>query len=401
MTSRFRKDFIPELDGLRAIAVALVLLVHLPAGSLGVRVDAVRAALLPGNVGVDLFFVLSGFLITRILLVDRGTGVPLRHFLIRRFLRIFPIYYLTIAVLWPSLQWQEIVACATYTSNFAFLVKDTTSPLEHTWSLAVEEHFYLLWPPLATFLAPVVSRRILLWLVLPGALAVGAAVWLLADWTAHGEVLGEFMLRASPVRFFSLGLGALLAYHESSIREHRRASVAVMVGCAALCAASSPAGLSLLAGDPSRWGVTPAQVRGVAAYSIPFGSAAAVISAVAFTGSGLAHAALLRAGWLRSIGRVSYGLYLYHFPVFIDGTFAPGGGPQPLRALLVVALCGALAAASYVGIERPLLERARAFRGATRGDVPARSLTAAELLRAAAFVAALAWVLHGDVLRTR
>ena len=96
---RFRKDHIPELDGLRGIAVLMVLWVHLQIGAFGPAVARLRTLLLPGDFGVDLFFVLSGFLITRILLVDRSVGVPVRYFVMRRFLRIFPIYYLTIALL--------------------------------------------------------------------------------------------------------------------------------------------------------------------------------------------------------------------------------------------------------------------------------------------------------------
>lgn len=76
--------------------------------------------------------------------MERAEGTPLRQLLMRRFLRIFPIDYLSIAVLLPRLDAPEVLACATYTSNFAFLSKDTVSALERTWSLAVEEHFYLL-----------------------------------------------------------------------------------------------------------------------------------------------------------------------------------------------------------------------------------------------------------------
>ncbi|MEL6714848.1 MAG: acyltransferase, partial [Planctomycetota bacterium] len=103
MAARFQKGFVPELDGLRAFAVLAVLWSHLPAGALGSTVTALGEEYVVGNVGVDLFFVLSGFLITRILLVDREREVPLRWFLARRFLRIFPIYYLTIAVVSPRL----------------------------------------------------------------------------------------------------------------------------------------------------------------------------------------------------------------------------------------------------------------------------------------------------------
>lgn len=154
---RYRKDFIPELDGLRAIAALLVLFlgatqVHLPAYSLGPELFELHRWIAPGAAGVDLFFVLSGFLITRILLVDRELGVPLRQFLIRRCLRIFPIYYLKILIVWHQLSGFELAALLTYTANFALLFTWGHCPMDHAWSLAVEEHFYLLWPPIAVFL---------------------------------------------------------------------------------------------------------------------------------------------------------------------------------------------------------------------------------------------------------
>ncbi len=210
----FRKDFIPELDGLRGIAVLMVLWVHLPMDSLGETIEGLRQAVVPGGVGVDLFFVLSGFLITRILLVDREQGRSLRNFLIRRFLRIFPIYYLLLAILAAWMSWEEIVACATYTSNYLFLFKSRTSLLEHTWSLAVEEHFYLLWPPVVVFLRPLVSRRVLLLGVLPLSALTCLAALQFGDWGQDGQVLRQFLGRGSTSRFGSLGLGALLAYHE-------------------------------------------------------------------------------------------------------------------------------------------------------------------------------------------
>ncbi|MEC7232526.1 MAG: acyltransferase family protein, partial [Planctomycetota bacterium] len=80
----FRKDHVPELDGLRGVAVLLVIWIHLPMYVFGETVALIRTIVLPGDFGVDLFFVLSGFLITRILLVDCGNNVPLRFFLMRR-----------------------------------------------------------------------------------------------------------------------------------------------------------------------------------------------------------------------------------------------------------------------------------------------------------------------------
>ena len=140
-----RLPYLPALDKLRGIAVLLVLFTHTPhhlKGDLGLWVQQWLA---PGYLGVDIFFALSGFLITRILLFERDRGGSILAFWKRRAVRIFPAFYLLVAVVavvrWgPELPW-----VATYLSNFHRL-GSFPSPLRHTWSLAVEEHFYLVCP---------------------------------------------------------------------------------------------------------------------------------------------------------------------------------------------------------------------------------------------------------------
>ena len=406
--ARFRKDYVPELDGLRGIAVLLVLWVHLPTYALGPRVADLRAALLPGNVGVDLFFVLSGFLITRILLVDRERDVPLRYFLARRFLRIFPIYYLSIAVLMPRLSPTEEWACATYTANYVFMFREATSPLEHTWSLAVEEHFYLLWPPLVAFLPPRTSRRFILWGVLPlGVLSCALALFL-GDWQTHGQALKEFCQRASNVRFFSLGLGALIAFHERPLRTRPRRAWLVVVSACTVAWALSSTGLEvtgasrLLERIPATGGDERAFSPPIQALAIPFGSTALVIACVACSRSWWPHAALMRARVLQWIGRISYGLYLYHFPIFGAGVWGVEPSvPSGVRVAGVLALSVALAALSYWLFEKPLLNFGARFRGGgkseLRGPPRPRGLArlGARVAGAVAFSGLLFWTMNG------
>lgn len=400
--SSFRKDHVPELDGLRGIAVLLVLWVHVPTGPLGESIDGIRRAILPGNLGVDLFFVLSGFLITRILLVDRERGVPLRHFLARRFLRIFPIYYLTILLLLPRLSAPEVVACATYTSNYAFMFKSTTSPLEHAWSLAVEEHFYLLWPPVVWFLAPARSRRVLLLGVLPLALLTGVGSLFLRPLVEAEGMFADHALRASTVRFFSLGLGALIAYHEAWLRARVVRVVGVATASALMCwllsrAGARATGLDALlhripgaGGDPKNFGLV------LTVFSMPFASAAAVLLGVGLSGRSSPHGVVLRAAPLRWIGRISYGIYLYHFPLFLLPVW--GGAPgdaAPVRVAALIVLSIVAASLSFAFIERPLLAYAARFR-TPRPDGSAPSTGRAQRALAALLVAlVLGWLLRG------
>lgn len=395
--SSYRKDHIPELDGLRGIAVLLVLWVHLPMGALGESVAAFRTQFLPGNVGVDLFFVLSGFLITRILLVDRESRVPLRYFLMRRFLRIFPIYYLSIGLLWPRLDAQEITAAATYTSNYWFIFRETGCALDHTWSLAVEEHFYMLWPPVVAFLSPVASRRVLLFFVIPVAVLSSALGLLLGDFAAHRDAMIEFFLRSSTIRFFSLGLGALMAYHESWIRGSRVRAMGLIGGCVAVCWALSEGGLQrlglagVLGHLPGAAGEMQHFAHAIVPFSIPFGSAAAVLAAVAWTGTGSPQGALLKLPPLRWVGRISYGVYLYHYPIFTAGLWGPEPmTPSSVRVAGVLVLALGAATLSYFLIERPLLKMGSRFRGPGRGAgkvAPGEGGGAVEAVKGAAPVA--------------
>ena len=201
--------YMPQLDGLRAFAVGAVLIHHFFHPP---RIGGVDLALL----GVWLFFVLSGFLITGILLRSRDQidyrgyqgGFVLRQFYVRRILRIFPLYYL---VLFAAVALNlgdvrdTIFWHLAYASNYLFATQRYWGPVTaHFWSLSVEEQFYILWPALILF-AP---RQLLLKLLI-SAIAIGpifraAAHFLDFNWIAR--------LTAAPASLDSLGLGALLAY---------------------------------------------------------------------------------------------------------------------------------------------------------------------------------------------
>jgi peptidoglycan/LPS O-acetylase OafA/YrhL len=174
-------DRIPSLDGLRAISIAFVLFSHL-AGTRGFPVSAAAANVWSlGGFGVTVFFVISGFLITGLLLdeLKRTDRIRLGRFYFRRTLRIFPPYFALLlglvaaeAVGWIALQPRDMLHAATYTSNYH---SDRSWFVAHTWSLSVEEQFYLLWPAVLVLAR---TRR---------ALFIAAATVLVAPFVRVGE----------------------------------------------------------------------------------------------------------------------------------------------------------------------------------------------------------------------
>lgn len=163
---------IAVLDGVRGIAVLMVMFCHYPLFDVPARWQALAGRLSQlGELGVDLFFVLSGFLITGILVDARGRRGPvLRNFYIRRSLRIFPLYYGTLLVMYVVLPlvgasaptpWRDQRWFWTYLQNIGFTFSTVPGP-NHFWSLAVEEHFYLVWPIVALYAAPRTLLRYLI-----------------------------------------------------------------------------------------------------------------------------------------------------------------------------------------------------------------------------------------------
>lgn len=202
--------YIKQLDSIRAIAVLLVMISHwIPTTYLINKIPN-------GGLGVDMFFVLSGFLITWILLDNRqkadlenaGKGMIIKNFYIRRTLRIFPIYYLVVFLLliFSSYTGTDIKTSypyyLTYTSNF-YIHDNGEWPgiLSHLWSLAVEEQFYLIWPALMLF----VNKRYLLHVIY---IFIGVGV--LSQFLFITDPMGPIITTAC---FHAFGAGALLAWH--------------------------------------------------------------------------------------------------------------------------------------------------------------------------------------------
>jgi len=371
---------IPALDGMRGCAVWLVIAYHtlrIPFGSVapGTRMVAFDEAWLTlfsaGWVGVDLFFVLSGFLITGILLESKASVEhALRNFYARRFLRIVPAYFAFLLFLFYGLPFflpaeaEGIGALRsdqawfwTYLLNLRSLF-DTT-PLGstpflygHLWSLMIEEQFYLFWP----WIVLLCSRRGLVWFTVSLALGAVLARFVLLDFGV--PVLDVYTLTVG--RLDELTLGALVAIgvRDESVRERLRR----FAGPAGFLAA---VGLLGLAGVRGAFQSTdPAVLR----FGLPLvGLLCASWLAHVILTPGSRSTRALEGRALRSAGRYSYALYIWHLPVLtlllrhtglaasipeVAGSFVP----RVLAiAAIAVGISWLLAALSWRLIEQPAL----------------------------------------------
>lgn len=351
-------SYISQLDGLRAIAILLVLWVHFPfveGSDVSRAFWTIAQATRAGYFGVDLFFVLSGFLITRILLNERArTGrVSLRSFYIRRALRIFPIYYLCLLVYarFFALQEGDLTALLTYTFNYFKPFHSDPMALEQTWSLSVEEQFYLFWPFLVATL-PLASGKRMTALLIP-AFSFACALLLAAHF--EGEVAMKTIYMFGPTRMMSLSLGAYLAFreHEGDLPKWSESATWLGAGAAIILLDSGARAAGLIPSVGLYWSVallgSALAILGVVSLLL-FGGTAPVLAGVR---------RFLSLAPLRLIGNVSYGLYLYHYLIlfFLDIPISRTleSGAPAWRVALAVGLTFLIAFLSYYCLERPLL----------------------------------------------
>ncbi|MDZ4753410.1 MAG: acyltransferase [Phycisphaerae bacterium] len=343
------RDHLPTLDGLRGCAVLLVMLTHASLTEAAPWLEDFKNTIRAGYFGVDIFFVLSGLLVTRVLRQDWAGGRSLGRFLWRRSLRIFPAYYMLLLVLLVVAPGWYLLACALYVSNVTDAMWPTLEhPLRHAWSLAIEEQFYLVWPALF-YLCGDRRARIVASIGMPCAAIASLAILasLVYAGVASSDEAGDWTYRLPTTRLLSLSLGCSLAFAERRLRANRRLMLGMAIGTAALAAVVMWIGYVELA--------IPAGAPGTFAFA--FVSTSAVLTALWLHDGPRVLRALLANLPLTSIGRISYGLYLYHFPIYLAfGIRYMDDRPSMARVLAAVGTTFVAATLSYITFERPILQ---------------------------------------------
>lgn len=344
----------PEIDGLRAVAVVPVLLFHAGAGFLPA-----------GYLGVDIFFVISGYLITTILLNDLNAGrFSLVDFYERRARRILPALFLVVAASFPFAIWLmpgttfEIFlggarSAVLFFANFHywsvvdyFLPGAEMQPLVHTWSLAVEEQFYVVFPLLLLLLYSLGGRE--RWFIALALLGCLASL-LLAYWAQSNTPLAMFYL--TPTRAWELGAGAIAAV---LLRfPDRFIDFEVVVGDR-FAGILALLGLSLIIGAMMVYDIyTP--IPSLPAL-VPIGGCVLVIL---FTRTHGIAWHLLSFPAMVGIGLISYSLYLWHQPVFVFYRYWQMDEISFVSGTVLIGLTIALAYLSWRFVETPFRDRSR------------------------------------------
>jgi peptidoglycan/LPS O-acetylase OafA/YrhL len=369
----------PVLDGIRGLAILAVLLFHFiaPENRDGLANATVSWLFSYGALGVDLFFVLSGFLITGILYDSRTDEHYFRNFYMRRLLRIFPLYYGVLAILFlvlpliPGLRLTELTALRTYQPwawlyavNIYLAIHDgwVLSYIEHFWSLAVEEQFYLIWP-LAVWLLAANARVFLAFSFLTAVASFASRI--VASAAGAGPVVTEVL---TPFQLDALAIGGFLAVYlrqPGGEGEVRRLMVPLTVVGSALLV------IQFGARHLTSHGNVLESVRGGAFHLLM--AAMLLKGLLGPVSSGWSR--FLRSRPMAFLGKYSYGLYVYHhfFSYYFtshhtDLTVAATLGCSSMAALLMQASAGiaasiAVAWLSYECFEKHFLRLKRYWPG--------------------------------------
>jgi len=333
---------VPSLDGLRAVSILLVLMSHY-----------VDGRLFPGGLGVLVFFVVSGFLIARLMLAEqKNTGhVSLLNFYLRRFFRLYPVVtiYTAVVILFcfyigHPLDLCEPASALFYFANYVYAWSPTAChagatamPFGIFWSLSVEEHFYLFFPLLFVLAR---GRRLASWMT---AICIGCLALRLLFAQLHPEWLKSHFFYFTDVRLDSIAFGVLLA--AICEKADARRMIATLEHPLAVMAAVITVLLCLMIRND--W------FRETLRYTLLGAAIAVIVAAIVFSQRYAPAQAVLNWAVMRWIGMLSYSIYVWHslLPLLLH-RFAPAL-PQSAVVPADFALTLAVAALSYFSIERP------------------------------------------------
>lgn len=337
-----RLRYRPELDGMRGVAVALVIVHHVS-----------QPHRFAGFLGVDIFFALSGYLITTILIgeLDRTGSLRFGGFYLRRMLRLYPALLTLLVATFPlyiwlgggaGLQLKRDLVAATYTGNLYMTYRHQwLGPLAHTWSLAMEEQYYLIWPIILFAVLRVGLRREAVTAILTAGALVSSA-FSIRYFGFHSGASSSFPLQSTCVGLLAgSALAVLLTYSAGALRTLANLSAGVL-------------GVGLLVVALVLFSMTRAVPDG--AY-VPI----AVLATVAIIGHTTARhsqgivSRVLSWRLAVALGRISYGVYLWHYPIVLLVARHCPTWPPALRLVVVAPTAVTLALASYVYVETPFL----------------------------------------------
>jgi peptidoglycan/LPS O-acetylase OafA/YrhL len=377
-------EFRPDIQGLRAVAILTVVLFHAGVPGIG-----------GGFIGVDIFFVISGFLITGMLWreMSRTGTVRLGRFYAARARRLLPAGCLVLittaiasALLLSPLDarnaMKDGIASALYVGNYRFAVGGTDyraagtapSPFQHYWSLGVEEQFYLLWPALIVGVPWLMCRRAAPRSLLPylAALAFVTAISfaLSMNWTHISPPWAYFSL---PTRAWELAAGGLVALTASAWRRLPAQAAAIISGV----------GMTLIVlGSTLLGSATP--YPGTAALMPALGAALLIGSGCAAANEGINR--LLSLPAMQAVGQLSYSWYLWHWPVLLFAPILTGQALALGERLAAAAISCALAALTLIVVENPVRFAAPLRRSAGRSLALGGAATGAAVVVAVALV---------------
>ena len=339
--------YLPELDGLRGLAILAVILYHCHPR---LRGTVLYPAALWGWSGVTLFFVMSGLLITAGLLEMRDQPRYFHNFHARRILRIWPVYLLVLAFVYAEAPWYigqsvwEAVRSAPWWAYLLFLQNlfplALPPALGPTWALAIEEQYYFVWAPLVR------------WLRSPAILAFPPLLALIVSPLVRHAHPHWITPTHTLIHLDGIAFGSLLAICLYTLRLSQRIWLWI--------------GLACLAGGIA----AAASIAGGTAYldtALAFAYGGAVLSSIASTSAVTPLHAVLRRGPLAFYGRISYGLYMVHISVFIffgwfDVKMDPYGVPGNLAVVVFrLAVATLVATVLWYGLEKPILRLKRYF----------------------------------------